>query len=219
MRDVHLTEIQKIPSDPSAPSCEAGSAGGREFSGPEARDRVSNSAIHPRTKLEMFEEVILPHLNAAHNLARWLTRNEQDAQDVVQESYLRALRFFDGYKGGDGKSWLLAVVRDTYFAWRRHEKRSSNDPFDEATHSANVHELNQEDSLVEASKMRVLRDCIEMLPPGFREVIVMRELEEMSYRQISDAACLPVGTVMSRLSRARKRLEECAGGEKRVNSK
>jgi RNA polymerase sigma-70 factor (ECF subfamily) len=148
-----------------------------------------------------------------------LTRNEQDAQDVVQESYLRAFRFFDSYKGGDGKSWLLAVVRNTCFTWLRHEKRSSNEPFDEVTHSANVGEPNQEDSLVEASKMRVLRSCIEMLPPGFREVIVMRELEEMSYRQISDVACLPMGTVMSRLSRARKRLEECAGGEKRVNGK
>lgn len=219
MRDVHFTQIPKIPSDRSAPSREAGSVGGRKFSGPEARDRVSNSAIHPRTKLETFEEVILPHLNAAHNLARWLTRNEQDAQDVVQESYLRAFRFFDGYKGGDGKSWLLAVVRNTCFTWRRHEKRSSYEPFDEVTHSANLHEANQEDSLVETSKMRVLRDCIERLPPGFREVIVMRELEEMSYRQISEVAYLPVGTVMSRLSRARKRLEECAGGEKRVNGK
>jgi len=167
----------------------------------------------------MFEEVILPHLNAAHNLARWLMRNDQDAQDVVQESYLRAFRFFDSFRGGDGKSWLLAVVRNTCFTWRRHEKRSTQEPFDEVTHSANVHEPNQEDSLVESSRMRVLRDCIERLPPGFREVIVMRELEEMSYRQISDVACLPVGTVMSRLSRARKRLEECAGGEKRVNGK
>jgi RNA polymerase sigma factor (sigma-70 family) len=214
MRDVHFTQLQKILSDRSAPSREDGSAGGRKFSRPEARDHVSNSAIHPRTKLEMFEEVILPHLNAAHNLARWLMRNDQDAQDVVQESYLRAFRFFDSFRGGDGKSWLLAVVRNTCFTWRRHEKRSTQEPFDEVTHSANVHEPNQEDSLVESSKMRVLRDCIEMLPPDFREIIVMRELEEMSYRQISDVACVPVGTVMSRLSRARKRLEKCAAGRR-----
>lgn len=214
MRGVHLTQLQKIQTDRSVPDREAGSVVGRTFSGLEARDHVSNSAIHPRTKLEMFEEVILPHLNAAHNLARWLTRNEQDAQDVVQESYLRAFRFFDSFRGRDGKSWLLAVVRNTCFTWRRQEKPSTQVPFDEVTHSVNVHEPNQEDSLVESSKIRVLRDCIEMLPPDFREIIVMRELEEMSYRQISDVACLPVGTVMSRLSRARKRLEKCATGRR-----
>ena len=122
--------------------------------------------------------------------------------------------FSTAFRGGDGKSWLLAVVRNPCFTWRRQEKRSTHEPFDEVTHSANVHEPNQEDSLVESSKMRVLRDCIEMLPPDFREIIVMRELEEMSYRQISDVACLPVGTVMSRLSRARKRLEKCVMGRR-----
>jgi len=211
---VHLTQLQKIQTDRCVPGREAGSVVGRTLPGPEARDHVSNCAIHQQTRLEMFEEVILPHLNAAHNLARWLMRNDQDAQDVVQESYLRAFRFFDSFRGGDGKSWLLAVVRNTCFTWRRHEKRSTQEPFDEVTHSANVHEPNQEDALVESSKMRVLRDCIEMLPPDFREIIVMRELEEMSYRQISDVACVPVGTVMSRLSRARKRLEKCATGRR-----
>jgi RNA polymerase sigma-70 factor (ECF subfamily) len=214
MRGVHLTQLQKIQTDRCVLGGEAGSVVGRTFPGSEARDHVSNCAIHQQTRLEMFEEVILPHLNAAHNLARWLMRNDQDAQDVVQESYLRAFRFFDSFRGGDGKSWLLAVVRNTCFTWRRHEKRSTQEPFDEVTHSANVHEANQEDSLMQASKMRVLRDCIEMLPPEFREIIVMRELEEMSYRQISDVACLPVGTVMSRLSRARKRLEKCAAGRR-----
>lgn len=142
-----------------------------------------------------------------------MTRNEQDAQDVVQESYLRAFRFFDGYRGGDGKSWLLAVVRNTCFTWRRHERRSSSEPFDEMTHS-NLQAQNQEEAVVQSTKMSVLRNCIETLPSDFREVLVMRELEEMSYKEISDVACLPVGTVMSRLSRARKRLAECAGGKR-----
>jgi len=168
------------------------------------------SAIDERRKLKLFEELILPHLNAAYNLARWLTRNEQDAQDVVQESYLRAFRFFDGYRGEDGKPWLLAIVRNTCFTWRKREKGAKNEPFDEVAHSAAAQSPNPEEELVHSAKRSILQRCIELLPDGFREIILMRELEEMSYRQISDVACLPVGTVMSRLSRARKRLEECA---------
>jgi RNA polymerase sigma-70 factor (ECF subfamily) len=208
-------EIARIEKEPerSAPGGDARPGDGRVLSTPGARDHVSNSERDQRGKLELFEEVILPHLNAAYNLARWLTRNEQDAQDVVQESYLRAFRFFDGYRGGDGKSWLLAVVRNTCFTWRRHERRSSSEPFDEMTHS-NLQAQNQEEAVVQSTKMSVLRNCIETLPSGFREVLVMRELEEMSYKEISDVACLPVGTVMSRLSRARKRLAECAGGKR-----
>jgi RNA polymerase sigma-70 factor (ECF subfamily) len=133
---------------------------------------------------------------------------------------LRAFRFFDGYKGGDGKSWLMAVVRNTCITWRRHERHEvSSEPFDETAHSSNRQAANQEEKLVDSARMTVLRNCIEMLPLEFREVIVMRELEEMSYRQISEVASLPVGTVMSRLSRARKRLEECAGRSKTGNEK
>jgi RNA polymerase sigma-70 factor, ECF subfamily len=178
---------------------------------------VQNSGINPETRLRLFEEVVLPHLNAAYNLARWLTRNEQDAQDVVQEAYLRAFRFFDGYHGGDAKSWMLEIVRNTCFTWLRREKRNPAAVFDESTHTSRVtgsQRPNQEDALVEDAKRTILRDCIERLPEEFREVIVMRELEEMSYRQIADTTGLAAGTVMSRLSRARKRLEDCAGGRK-----
>jgi RNA polymerase sigma factor (sigma-70 family) len=172
---------------------------------------VNDSIKSPESRLRLFEEVILPHLNAAYNLARWLTRNEHDAQDVVQESYMRAFRFFDSYRGGDGKSWLLEVVRNTYFTFHRREKRNvTNVEFDEAAHTPSVNPPNAEEALVAASKQTILRDCIEGLPDAFRGILVMRELEEMSYRQISDVAGLPPGTVMSRLSRARKRLEECA---------
>jgi RNA polymerase sigma-70 factor (ECF subfamily) len=148
-------------------------------------------------------------LKSAHNLARWLTRNEDDAQDVVQEAYLRAFRFFDGFKGGDGKAWLLAVVRNTCLTWRRRQKSTLADvAFDEAAHSSDV-AMTAEAGLVKAANLAPLRSCIESLPQEYREVIIMRELEEMSYREIADIASIPIGTVMSRLARARKRLEEC----------
>jgi RNA polymerase sigma-70 factor (ECF subfamily) len=170
-----------------------------------------NVAIGSESRLRLFEEVILPHLNAAYNLARWLTRNEHDAQDVVQESYLRAFRFFDGFRSGDGKAWLLEVVRNTCFTFHRREKRSATSvAFEESIHTPAVNLPNAEEALVEANNRKMLRGCIDGLPEAFREVLVMRELEEMSYRQIADVTGLPVGTVMSRLSRARKRLEECA---------
>jgi len=174
---------------------------------------VENSEINPESRLRLFEEIIVPHLNAAYNLARWLTRNTDDAQDVVQEAYLRAFRFFDSYKGGDGKSWLLEIVRNTCFTWRRREKRNlGNVVFDEAAHASSAHSPNQEEVLVDVANRTILQDCIEKLPEVFREILVMRELEEMSYRQIAEVTSLPAGTVMSRLSRARKRLEECASG-------
>jgi len=172
---------------------------------------VKNSTIGPEARLRLFEDVILPHLNAAYNLARWLTRNEHDAQDVVQEACLRAFRFFDSYRGGDGKSWLLEVVRNTCFTFHRREERNlTSVAFDETAHTPGVNPPNAEEALVVAGRRTILQNCIEGLPEAFREVLVMRELEEMSYRQITDATGLPPGTVMSRLSRARKRLEECA---------
>jgi RNA polymerase sigma-70 factor (ECF subfamily) len=167
------------------------------------------SRMDGSTRLALFEETILPHLKSAHNLARWLTRNEDDAQDVVQEAYLRAFRFFDGFKGGDGKAWLLAVVRNTCLTWRRRQKSTLADvAFDEAAHSSDV-AMTAEAGLVKAANLAPLRSCIESLPQEYREVIIMRELEEMSYREIADIASIPIGTVMSRLARARKRLEEC----------
>ena len=146
-------------------------------------------------------------------LARWLMRNDVDAQDVVQESYLRALRFFDGYRGGDAKAWLLAIVRNTCRSWRSRQKGEAI-PFDEAEHGDSRYVQNQEQTTARGEQMDALRVCIERLPTDFREVLVMRELEEMSYREIADATGLALGTVMSRLSRARKRLEECAIGSK-----
>jgi RNA polymerase sigma-70 factor (ECF subfamily) len=164
---------------------------------------------------QLFREIVLPHLDAAYNLARWLMHNPVEAQDVVQESCLRALRFFDGYQGGDAKAWLLAIVRNTCRSWQSRQTREWNVvPFDEAERHVADDAGGQEEKLAREEQVGVLHRCIEQLPTDFREVLVMRELEEMSYREIADATGLALGTVMSRLSRARKRLEDCATGTK-----
>ena len=185
--------------------------------GAETRGLVSELPLQKSTKLEIFEETILPHLDAAYNLARWMLRNDQDAQDVVQEASLRAYRFFEGYRGGDAKAWLLAIVRNTSLSWRRRSRRDkSNVLFDELTHEAKVDAPNADDRMLDADRMVALRNCIEALPADQREVLIRREFEEMSYKQIAEAASLPVGTVMSRLARARQRLDECVSGRHRV---
>jgi RNA polymerase sigma-70 factor (ECF subfamily) len=177
---------------------------------------VSGLTLQKSAKLEIFEETILPHLDAAYNLARWMLRNDQDAQDVVQEASLRAYRFFEGYRGGDAKAWLLAIVRNTSLSWRRRSQRDkSNVLFDESTHDAKIEAPNAEDRMLDGDRMVALRNCIEALPADQREVLILREFEEMSYKQIAETTSLPVGTVMSRLARARQRLDECVGGRYR----
>jgi RNA polymerase sigma factor (sigma-70 family) len=163
------------------------------------------------SKLALFEQTIVPHLNAAHNLAGWLTRNQRDAEDVVQEAYLRAFRFFDGFHGGDGRAWLLAVVRNTCLSWmaRRAGAESASVEFDEHVHRTADEEESVEELLIKNSKINSLRICVEALPVEYREVIVLRELQELSYREISEIAGIPIGTVMSRLSRGRMRLLDC----------
>jgi RNA polymerase sigma-70 factor (ECF subfamily) len=168
-------------------------------------------SMNEASKVALFEQTILPHLDAAYKLARWLTRNQQDAEDVVQEAYLRAFRFFDGFQGGDGRAWLLAVVRNTCLSWlgRRTASRSTSIEFDEHVHRVADETQNVEEVLIRNSKIDALRACVEALPIEYREVIVMRELQELSYREISEVAGIPIGTVMSRLSRARMRLLDC----------
>jgi RNA polymerase sigma-70 factor, ECF subfamily len=162
---------------------------------------------------ESFEQAVLPHLDAAYNLARWLTRNEQDAQDVTQEAFLRAFRFFEGYQGGNMRAWLLTIVRNTCYTWL-HQNRppDSAEVFDEEIHS---NELSggadpELQVLANADKATVHR-ALEELPGIFREVLVLRELEGMSYKEIADVAGVSLGTVMSRLARARTRLRQSLG--------
>jgi len=156
-----------------------------------------------------FEQAVLPHLDAAYNLARWLTRNEQDAQDVVQESYLRAFRFFGGFRGGNARAWLMQIVRTTCYTWL-HANRPLQEAaeFDENVFPPDSRTLNPEEVVVQNNSSAMLRKALEMLPPNFREVLILRELEEMSYREIAEIMGMPAGTVMSSLSRARGHLRQ-----------
>jgi RNA polymerase sigma-70 factor (ECF subfamily) len=164
-----------------------------------------------------FEAAALPHLDAAYNLARWLTRDGHAAEDVVQEAYLRAARFFGTFRGGDGRTWVLAVVRRAAFDWLARQRAAATTPFDEERHGGADDALDPARLAARAGDREVIWEAVEALAPEFREAIVLRELEGLSYQQIAAVAGVPVGTVMSRLSRARKqlqgRLAPHAGGE------
>jgi RNA polymerase sigma factor (sigma-70 family) len=159
------------------------------------------------SKFSRFEQTILPHLDAAYNLARWLMRDEDQAADAVQDACLRALRFISGFHGGDGRLWLLTIVRNTcYSRLKRSAMRESETEFDEELHSPETQ--TSPEALLERSRdSETLRHALEQLPEEFREIIVMRELEGMGYKEIAEVAQVPIGTVMSRLARARKRLQ------------
>jgi RNA polymerase sigma-70 factor (ECF subfamily) len=161
--------------------------------------------LREQSDVARFEQAVLPHLDAAYNLARWLTRNDADAADVVQEGFLRALRFFGDFRGGDTRAWLLTIVRNACFTWlRRNRVNELATPFDEEAHSGESDD--PETLLLEGADREMLRDALETLPAEFREVVILRELEGLSYKKIAGIADIPVGTVMSRLARARKRL-------------
>lgn len=162
-----------------------------------------------KEKLERFEQMILPHLDAAYNLARWLTRNEQDAQDMVQEASLRAFKFFDGFRGGDARAWLLTTVRNTCYTWLEQNRRiQPMTPFDEEIHTLDEDASNPSSFVLKSSDMELLKQSLDQLPDEFREIIVLRDLEELSYKQIAEVTKVPLGTVMSRLARARARLKQ-----------
>jgi len=155
-----------------------------------------------------FQRTFLPHLDAAYNLARWLMRNDSDAQDVVQEAYLRALRFSRTFRGGDARAWLLTIVRNAAFTWmRRNRTADSPTSFDEEQHSEAGEATPVDIELIRKADAQVLRDALEELPAEFREMVVLRDLEGLSYKEIAAVAEIPIGTVMSRLARARQRLK------------
>jgi RNA polymerase sigma factor (sigma-70 family) len=171
--------------------------------------RRKGAKVPDKSTLRRFERAVLPHLPAAYNLARWLTRNDHDAEDVVQEAYVRALRFFDGFHGGDSRPWLLAIVRHTCYTWLQHNRgHELMTGFDEAIHSLDGGAANPETLLLQLTNQLLLRQVLEELPVEFREVIILREFEGLSYKEIAAIADLPMGTVMSRLARARKRLQQ-----------
>ncbi len=157
----------------------------------------------------------LPHLNSAFNLARWLTRSDQDAEDVVQEAYLKAFKYFDRFRGGDGRTWLLAIVRNTFYTeYRSRRGAQANEQFDEDFHSLEdtpsaAQRIKSPDAILsQLQDQRLMDQALEGLSLEFREVVVMRELDDLSYRQIADVIGVPIGTVMSRLSRGRKLLAQ-----------
>src|SRR3954453_23430415 len=158
---------------------------------------------------ERFENLVMPHLDAAFNLARWLMRSDQDAQDMVQESYLRALKFFDGFHGDDARSWMLRIVRNTCYTWLKQNRgQELSTVFNEEVHSAATDTATPETLVISKADRTMLLQGIEELPLEWRETLILRELEGLSYRQIAAVTDAPIGTVMSRLARARTRLEQ-----------
>ncbi|MBV9865654.1 MAG: sigma-70 family RNA polymerase sigma factor [Abitibacteriaceae bacterium] len=159
-------------------------------------------------KQARFAQIVMPHLGAAYNLARWLTGHDQDAEDVVQEACLRAFKFFDSFHGTEGRPWLLGIVRNTCYTWleqnRGHKLTAS---FDEATHDVPSDSDNPENMLLRTLDDRLIRQALNELPVEFREVMILREMEGLSYKEIARIAGIQLGTVMSRLARARKRLQ------------
>jgi len=163
------------------------------------------------SQLERFEAVVLPHLSAAYGLARYLTRNDADADDVVQEAFLRALRYFGSFRGeaSQSRAWVLAIVRNTAHTWRRrHRADASTMEFDETVHSEATADEDPGSLLARRDSRAALAQVLDGLPHDLREVIVLREIEGLSYKEMSEVVEVPIGTIMSRLSRARKRLQE-----------
>jgi RNA polymerase sigma-70 factor (ECF subfamily) len=174
--------------------------------------------IAERRRRSRFERVVLPHLDAGYALARWLTRNDADAADVVQEAVLRAYRYFDTYREGDAKSWLLRIVRRTSYSWLERNRSADVVPLEadageeERGTTAPQTAGNTEALLQSRSDLRRLDGLIEALPAPLREVIVLRELQELGYREIAEVTGVPIGTVMSRLHRARSALRRAWEG-------
>jgi len=168
--------------------------------------------VRESEELARFERIVMPHLSAGYNLARWLTRNDHDAEDIVQEAYVRALRAFDRYRGGDPRAWVLTIVRNTCYTWLR-----ANRPADHAMQTPESDDggpiaadpgTEPEVRFLQSVDRQLLREAIDSLPPEFREAFVLREIEGLSYKEIADVADLPLGTVMSRLARARQHLQQ-----------
>jgi RNA polymerase sigma-70 factor (ECF subfamily) len=163
-----------------------------------------------KENLISFEALILPHLDAAHNLATWLLRNEQDAEDVVQEAYLRAFKSFDGFRGSNGRAWLLTIVRNTYYTFlKKNRAVDLTTPFDDEIHAIGHESASPATILEHAEDAELIRKAMEELPTECREILTLRHQEGLSYQEIADIAKIPPGTVMSRLARARAKLKGC----------
>jgi RNA polymerase sigma-70 factor (ECF subfamily) len=170
--------------------------------------------VDDRERLQLFEQTVLPHLDAAYNLARWLAGNDHDAQDVAQEASLRAFRFFASFRGGDARAWLLAIVRNTFYSWLRKNRPPENTvEMDDETMAAADASTNAEAFSPQFADAATVRLAVAELPVEFREIVILREMEGFSYKEIADLAGVPIGTVMSRLARARALLRKRLAGE------
>jgi RNA polymerase sigma-70 factor, ECF subfamily len=171
--------------------------------------RISPYGAANQETVTRFEDSALPHLDAAYNLARWLVKNDHDAEDVVQEAFLRAFKFYGSFRGGNFRTWLLTIVRHTCYTWLKENRSPGNVlPFDEAIHGDVIAPNNQEMEMMKNADVQMLREAVQQLPVEFRETLVLREMEGLSYKEIADLANVPLGTVMSRLARARKWLQD-----------
>jgi RNA polymerase sigma-70 factor (ECF subfamily) len=160
-----------------------------------------------------FAQLVLPHLDAAYNLARWLMRHDQDAEDIVQEAFFRAWRSFAGFHGTDARPWLLAIVRNTCYTALDRIRSNAARPLDEAHAQERQTAARPEDPLIEREKATSIADALGKLTPEFREVLILREFEELSYKEIAGVIRAPIGTVMSRLARAREHLATILGNQ------
>jgi RNA polymerase sigma-70 factor (ECF subfamily) len=160
-----------------------------------------------------FDDVVLPHLGAARRLARWLMRNEHDAEDVVQEASLRAFRYFRTFGGGDGRAWFLRIVRNICLDWHGQRTAALTDPFDENQHPGRHPAIDPEALLLRNDDATLVTRAMRSLPDRFHHLLVLRELEGLSYRELADVTGIPIGTVMSRLSRAREALRGAVHSE------
>ena len=151
-----------------------------------------------------FEEIVLPHLDAAYRLARWLIGNEHDAEDAVQEASLRAIRYFRTFSGSNGRAWFLRIVRNICYGWNGTKVQLPTDVFDEEQHSGARATTDPETELLHAADVAMIEHALSELPERFRELLVLRELEGLSYQELADVLGIPIGTVMSGLSRARQ---------------
>jgi RNA polymerase sigma-70 factor (ECF subfamily) len=172
---------------------------------------AQDGRTHDRDKQRRFEAVVLPHLDVAYGLARWLTRSDQHAEDVVQTACLRAFQFFDSFQGANARAWLLAIVRNTSYSWiEKHRAEELSTPFEEEVHTpagGGVATPEPEAELLRRADREMLRAGFAALPVPWREVMVLRELEGLSYKEIAAIGGIPIGTVMSRLARARRQLQ------------
>ena len=157
----------------------------------------------------LFEQRVLPHLDAAYNLARWLTRSTHDAEDVVQEACVRALKYGASLNGGDARPWFLTIVRHAFYDWCRRNRPAEIVPDDGTAVDTAVDPaaVDPEHAALRRAESTALAAAIEALPLAFREVLILRELEELSYKEIARVVDIPIGTVMSRLARARALLQ------------